>query len=144
MYKHKTINKDTIMAMSPNMCIKLFEEQQKEIERLSRLVEKQGKKINKYQKLLKEVHCGKQEDTPNICVPKKKEPRHMFAGSGRTYGYDVYFEDGEIIIEHWGPREGGQLYKGEYKGDATPYLLDIKSENIQLYNSIVKFFANRV
>ena len=144
MYKHKNINKDTIMCMTPNMCIQLFEEQQAEILRLTKLVEKQGKKCNRYQRMLAAAHFGGEDKIPS---QKKTHDtsmgRYTFAGSGDGWGYDAYFENGQLTIEHWAPREGGVVYRGEWKGEATPYLSDIKSENVRMYNDIIKFFANK-
>jgi hypothetical protein len=143
MYKKRIITKDTIMGMTPNMCIQLFQDQQREIERLSRLVEKQGKKCHKYQRMLAAAHFGGEDKIPS----KKKSPdepksRHTFEGSGERYGYDAYFEDNKLVIEYWAPREGGVLYQGEWRGEDTPYLNDIKQENPRMYNSIMKFFAD--
>lgn len=64
----------------------------------------------------------------------------MFAGT-KTYGWYAYVEDHELVIGENHPREGGELYRGEYLGDSTPYLCDIKEENVKLYNSITKYFA---
>lgn len=144
MHKHKHIDKDTIMGMTPNMCIRLFEEQQREIARLTRLVEKQGKKCNKYQKMLAAAHFGGEDKIPHKTkVQKSGKGRHVFAGSGMTSGYDAYFEDGKITIEYWAPREGGILYQGEWRGEATPYLNEIKQDNPRLHHSIMEFFANK-
>lgn len=143
MNKKKHIDKDTIMGMTPSMCIRLFQEQQEEIARLKRLVDKQGKKCHRYQKLLAAARFGGEDK-----IPRKKKnndgpkSRYTFAGSGMTPGYDAYFEDGKITIEHWTPREGGILYQGEWNGEETPYLNEIKLDNPKMYNSIMKFFAN--
>lgn len=56
------------------------------------------------------------------------------------WGWFAYVEDGILFIGESMPHEGGILYDGEYKGDKTPYLLNIKKEDITLYNSIVKYF----
>lgn len=69
-----------------------------------------------------------------------------FAGSinGNEIGFYAYMENNKLVIgeERW--REGGVLYRGEYKGESTPYLRDIKEENVKLYNSIVKYFKERI
>lgn len=127
------IDKDTIMSMTPNMCIRLFEEQQREIERLTRLVEKQGKKCNKYQRMLTAAHFGGEDK-----IPHKKKPSHCFAGS-KGDGYHAWYENGEIVIHY----KFYEPYRGEYKGEDTPYLAEIKQDNVKLYNSIVKFFADK-
>ena len=56
------------------------------------------------------------------------------------WGWFAYIEDGVLCIGESTPHEGGILYNGEYKGDKTPYLNEIKRDNIRLYNSIVKYF----
>lgn len=67
-----------------------------------------------------------------------------FKGSfSQLYGYGYYaFVDnnGRLVIGEERGREGGELYRGEYKGENTPWLSDIKKENVRLYNSIVKYF----
>lgn len=141
MYKKKNITKDTIMTMSPNMCIKLFQEQQEEIERLTRLVEKQGKKCNRYKKLLAAAHFGGEENIPRK-DKKSGNGRKTFAGF-RFDGYYAYYENGEIVIGEIKHRGGGELYRGKYLHEKTPYLSEIKKENIRMYNSIVKFFAEK-
>lgn len=67
-----------------------------------------------------------------------------FKGSfSQLYGYGYYAfvdNDGRLVIGEERGREGGELYRGEYKGEKTPWLSDIKKENVRLYNSIVKYF----
>jgi hypothetical protein len=134
------IDKDTIMCMTPNMCIRLFEEQQREIKRLTQLVEKQGKKCHRYQKMLAAAHFGGEDKIPRKTVTHRAGPR-VFAGS-RWPGYYSYFENGKVVIEYHTVREGRILYRGEYKGEQTPYLSEIKKENVRMYNSIMKFFES--
>lgn len=141
MYKKKHIDKDNIMGMTPNMCIRLFQEQQEEIARLTRLVEKQGKKCNRYQKLLAAAHFGGEDKIPHK-VKVHGISKKTFAGA-EEWGYYSYFENGELVIEYHAPREGGELYRGKYMGEQTPYLSDIKMENVRMYNDIVKFFTNK-
>lgn len=54
-------------------------------------------------------------------------------------GYYAYFKDGLLIIGYESGREGGDLYCGKYKGEATPFLTNIKMKNKILYNSIVEW-----
>jgi hypothetical protein len=72
----------------------------------------------------------------------------LFKGSwSGSYGYGYYaFVDsnGQFVIGEERGREGGELYRGEYKGENTPWLSDIKKENIRLYNDIVKYFKEHV
>lgn len=58
------------------------------------------------------------------------------------YGWFSYVEDCVLFIGKCSPHEGGLLYHGEFKGDDTPYLLEIKKEDIEQYNSIVKYFED--
>ena len=142
MYNKRRIDKNTIMGMTPNMCIRLFEEQQAEILRLTRLVEKQGKKCNKYQKMLAAAHFGGEDKIPRKNNKQKLgRGRYTFAGAD-DYGYYSWCENGEILIGYHAPREGGTLYQGEWRGEETPYLNDIKRENPKMYNSIIKFFED--
>ncbi len=57
------------------------------------------------------------------------------------YGYYAYVDDNsKLVIGEERGREGGELYRGEYKGENTPWLNEVKKENVRLYNSIVKYF----
>ena len=141
MYKKKSIDREAIMNMSPNACHAILQAQQEEIVRLTNLVERQGKKCHKYQKMLAAARFGDE----NKISSKKSGPgtsRHTFAGS-KEHGYYSWFENGELVIEHHSPREGGEIYRGEYKGEQTPYLDEIRRNNVKMYNSIIKFFADR-
>ena len=60
--------------------------------------------------------------------------------STATYGYYAYIENYQFVIGEDLPREGGDLYRGEYKGDDTPYMKAIKKDDPKLYNNIVKYF----
>lgn len=64
------MNRDDIMHMSFNDCVALFERQDAEIKRLNRLVEKLGKKCNKYKRKLTIQHFDGEENIP------KKEIKH--------------------------------------------------------------------
>lgn len=71
--------------------------------------------------------------------------KRLFAGSRFDYGFYAWIEvDGEFVIGDERGREGGILYRGEYKGDRTPYLNEIKRENPELYNNIAKYFNEHV
>lgn len=57
-------------------------------------------------------------------------------------GYYAYIENDELVIGESRWREGGELYRGEYKGKKnTPWLTAIKSENLELYDNIVNYFG---
>jgi len=60
-----------------------------------------------------------------------------FKGSfSQDYGYGYYaFVDnnGLLVIGEERGREGGELYRGEYKGEKTPWLNDIKEEYDIIY-----------
>ena len=68
---------------------------------------------------------------------------HQFEDSRDCYGYGYFgfIENGELVICHEAPREGGVLYRGTYEG-ATKSMLEIKRCDQRLYNSITKYFAN--
>ena len=68
--------------------------------------------------------------------------KYIFSGSSFDYGYYAYLntETGDFVLGEERGREGGSLYQGEYKGDETPYINTIKTENPKLYNSIKKYF----
>ena len=66
----------------------------------------------------------------------------LFNGSDFRCGYYAFVElNGQFVIGEERGREGGELYRGEYKGENTPWLLDVKNENLTLYKSIVRYFA---
>jgi hypothetical protein len=74
--------------------------------------------------------------------------KKLFKGSwSGSYGCGYYaFVDsnGQFVIGEERGREGGELYRGEYKGENTPWLNDIKKENVRLYNDITKHFKEHV
>jgi hypothetical protein len=71
--------------------------------------------------------------------------KKLFAGSNFKYGYYAFVDsNGQFVIGEERGREGGELYRGEYKGEKTPWMHDIKKENIKLYNSIVRYFNEHV
>lgn len=69
--------------------------------------------------------------------------KKIFKGSHFDFGYYAFIDsNGKFVIGEERGREGGTLYHGEYKGDNTPWMFDIKRENMKLYNSITKHFGN--
>jgi len=64
-----------------------------------------------------------------------------FSGSN-AYGFYAYIEGEEFIIGMQRSKNSEVLYRGEYKGDNTPYLDKIKENNIKLYNNIVRYFKD--
>ena len=67
--------------------------------------------------------------------------KKLFAGSNFKVGYYAFVDsNGQFVIGEERGREGGELYRGEYKGEKTPWLNDIKKENTKLHNSIVRYF----
>lgn len=67
--------------------------------------------------------------------------KKLFSGSYFDHGFYAWIEDnGELVIGEERGREGGILYRGEYKGKSTPWMNEIKKENIKLYNNIVRYF----
>ena len=80
-----------------------------------------------------EIDTSKMEEISNHGKVKK-----IFKGSNFDFGYYAFVDkNGEFVIGEERGREGGELYRGVYKGKNTPWLNDIKKENIKLYNSIV-------
>ena len=70
--------------------------------------------------------------------------KKVFKGSWSQmhgYGYYAYIDNNDdfVIGEERG-REGGELYRGEYNGEDTPWLKNIKFEEVTLYNNIVRYF----
>lgn len=78
------------------------------------------------------------------CIEFEKKPikikRRDFAGF-RGFGYWACIENDMFVIGYECGREGGTLYSGEYKGINTPYMIDIKGQNLKMYNSIVKYYG---
>jgi hypothetical protein len=70
--------------------------------------------------------------------------QYTLAGSNFDFGYYAWIENKDTLVygEERG-REGGILYRGEFKGDSTPYMVNLKLENPELYNSIVSYFKER-
>ena len=66
---------------------------------------------------------------------------HSFS-NGNGWGWFSYVKDGNFVIGHSTPHEGGELYRGKYMGDDTPYLLAIKKDDFKQYNRIVKYFED--
>ena len=67
--------------------------------------------------------------------------KKLFAGSNFKYGYYAFVDsNSQFVIGEERGRDGGELYRGEYKGEKTPWLNDIKKENTKLHNSIVRYF----
>lgn len=60
-------------------------------------------------------------------------------GSER-WGWYAYAENDVLVIGESFPHEGGDLYSGDYRGDNTPYLMEIKKDCLEIYNKIVKYF----
>lgn len=66
---------------------------------------------------------------------------HSFS-NGNGYGWFSYVKDANLVIVESTPHEGGELYRGKYMGDNTPYLLAIKKDDPKQYNRIVKYFED--
>ena len=65
---------------------------------------------------------------------------HWFGGNDGKWGWFSFVENGDLVIGTDFPHEGGELYRGKYRGDDTPHILSLKRENIRQYNRIVKYF----
>lgn len=72
--------------------------------------------------------------------------KKLFAGSNFKYGYYAFVDSNDqFVIGEERMREGGELYRGEYRGEhVTPWLPQIKEENTKLYNNIVRYFNEHV
>lgn len=80
-----------------------------------------------------EIDTNEMEEIANHGKVKK-----IFTGSHFDYGYYAFVDrNGDFVVGEERGREGGELYRGVYKGKNTPWLNDIKKENTKLYNSIV-------
>lgn len=67
--------------------------------------------------------------------------KKIFKGCNFNCGYYAFVDNnGQFVIGEERGREGGEIYRGEYKGKNTPYMYEIKEENNELYNSIVRHF----
>ena len=135
------MTKEDIMNMSINGVIRLLEQKDAEIDKLKRKVESLGKKCNKYEQKLTIMHFGGEENIPKKDKNHSNNTNRTFAGSNFNFGWYAYVENGDFVIGEERGREGGILYRGEYKGDDTPWMNEIKRENIKLYNSIVKYYG---
>ena len=74
--------------------------------------------------------------------------KKVFKGSwGQSYGYGYYAyidSNNDFVIGEERGREGGELYRGEYKGENTPWLKEIRKEDVRFYNGIVRYFNEQV
>lgn len=66
---------------------------------------------------------------------------HTFKGSKDSYGHGYYahIEDGQLVIGYNGPREGGELYRGDYKG-ASKSLKILQREAPKLHHAIDNYY----
>ena len=56
------------------------------------------------------------------------------------WGWYAYAHNNILVIGESFPHEGGDLYCGAYKGEDTPYLMELKAACPRIYNKIVKYF----
>lgn len=64
-----------------------------------------------------------------------------FTPNFSDYGYWAFLDnDGMLVIGEERGRYGGQLYRGPWKGEDTPYLFDIKKEQPKLFSKITNFY----
>ena len=58
--------------------------------------------------------------------------KRLFKGSNFNFGYYAFIDrNGQFVIGEERGREGGELYRGEYNGENTPWLNSVKKENIK-------------
>ena len=64
-----------------------------------------------------------------------------FTPNFSDYGYWAFLDNEDMLVigEERG-RYGGQLYRGPWKGENTPYLSDIKKEQPKLFSKITNFY----
>ena len=64
-----------------------------------------------------------------------------FTPNFSDYGYWAFLDnDGMLVIGEERGCYGGQLYRGSWKGEDTPYLSDIKKEQPKLFSKITNFY----
>ena len=64
-----------------------------------------------------------------------------FTPNFSNYGYWAFLDnDGMLVIGEERGYYGGQLYRGPWKGEDTPYLSDIKKEQPKLFSKIMNFY----
>ena len=64
-----------------------------------------------------------------------------FTPNFSDYGYWAFLDnEGMLVIGEERGRYGGQLYRGPWKGEDTPYLSDIKKEQPKLFSKIMNFY----
>ena len=64
-----------------------------------------------------------------------------FTPNFSDYGYWAFLDnDGMLVIGEERGCYGGQLYRGTWKGEDTPYLSDIKKEQPKLFSKIMNFY----
>ena len=64
-----------------------------------------------------------------------------FTPNFSDYGYWAFFDnEGMLVIGEERGYYGGQLYRGPWKGEDTPYLSDIKKEQPKLFFKITNFY----
>ena len=64
-----------------------------------------------------------------------------FTPNFSDYGYWAFLDnEGMLVIGEERGYYGGQLYRGSWKGEDTPYLSDIKKEQPKLFSKITNFY----
>lgn len=64
-----------------------------------------------------------------------------FTPNFSDYGYWAFLDnEGMLVIGEERGYYGGQLYRGPWKGEETPYLSDIKKEQPKLFSKITNFY----
>lgn len=62
---------------------------------------------------------------------------HTFKGSNSYY---AYIEDGQLVIGYNGPREGGDLFRGDYNGASKSFKV-LQKEAPKLYHAINNYYS---
>ena len=70
-----------------------------------------------------------------------KGVKNDFTPNFSDYGYWAFLDnEGMLVIGEERGCYGGQLYRGPWKGENTPYLSNIKKEQPKLFSKITNFY----
>lgn len=64
---------------------------------------------------------------------------HTFRGSNYSCGYYAHIEDDQLVIGYNDPHEGGELYRGDFRG-ADKYLKLLKTDANRIYKAIKEYY----
>ncbi|MBQ9700360.1 MAG: hypothetical protein IJV71_07035 [Lachnospiraceae bacterium] len=100
-----------------------------------------------YKSITEYYTAGAYDETGKFALISEKCPAeetitHQFKDSRDCYGYGyhAFIENGQLVICHEAPREGGVLFRGTYF-EATKILRQLQKEDKVLYEDIDKYFT---